>query len=291
MDISIILVSYNTKELTENCINSIYEYTKDVNYEIIVVDNNSTDGSVEMLEQKFINIKLIKNKDNKGFGAANNIGIRQSMGKYIFCLNTDTVIIDNSIKILFDYMENNQNVGACGGQLFDKDMNITYSVGNFPSFSRIFFQYAGLKYIFKKYWNKKLSPSIKVKYDTPTKVDYIIGADLMIRKSILDTIGLFDENIFLYGEESDLCFRIKKNSNDIMFIPDSRIIHFQGQSSKNINAHKIVIDSLMYWYKKNISKFSSYLLKYTMFINFFMLFIFTQKNKYIDLAFYAFNKK
>ena len=123
MDVSIILVNYKTKDLTLNCIKSIYEKTTGVDFEIIVVDNNSQDGSAEAIEQEFQNVKVIYNKINVGFGAANNIAIKQAKGKYILCLNTDTFLINNAIKIMFDFMEEkaNQQVGVCGGILYDSN--------------------------------------------------------------------------------------------------------------------------------------------------------------------------
>lgn len=285
MDVSIILVSYNTKDLTRDCINSIYEKTVGLNYDIYVVDNNSQDGSQEMIAQEFPNIHLIKNQDNNGFGAANNVAIKHSNAKYIFCLNTDTLLVNNAIKILFDYMEANVNVGACGGQIYKKDMTLNYSVGNYPTISRIFFQFLGLNRILKKYWINKLTPAKIVDYKVPTEVDYIIGADLMLRKSVLDKIGLYDEKFFLYGEESDLCYRIKNDGNKVIFLPDAQIIHLQGQSSKNTNTTLILYSSLIYWYKKNISYTSSIILQICMCINFIICYMFTHKNHYKDLFF------
>ena len=290
MDVSVILVSYNTKDLTRDCLNSIYEKTKDIEFEIFVVDNNSHDGSAEMVEKMFPQVKLIKNPENNGFGAANNIAVRQSNAKYVFCLNTDTILVNNAIKILFDYMEANLNVGACGGQMFDKDMIPNNSGGHFPTVQRIFFQFLGLNRIFKNYWNNKLAPTTINNYTEPTEVDYIIGADLMIRRSILNKVGLYDENIFLYGEESDLCFRIKKNGNNVVFVPDSKIIHFQGKSTQNINTLKISYESLIYWYKKNNSLFSCILLQILMCTNFLFCFIFTRNEKFYKL-FITFVKK
>lgn len=290
MEVAIILVNYNTKNLTRDCLKSVYEKTMDVEFEIFIVDNNSQDGSIEMIEQEFPQVKLIKNPDNKGFGAANNIAIRQSNAKYIFCLNTDTLLINNAVKILYDYMEANTEVGACGGQMYDKQMQPNCSVGNFPTIQRIFLQYMGLNKIFKKYWQEKIAPGKIVNYTKPTDVDYIIGADLMLRKSVLDEIGLYDENIFLYGEESDLCYRIIKNNKRVVFVPTSEIIHLQGMSSHNVNTSKIQYISLIYWYKKNISYFWSIILQIVLCFYFLAAFLASKKNIYLDLLKY-FSKK
>ena len=197
MDVSIILVSYNTKDLTRDCLKSVYEKTQGVEFEIFVVDNNSHDGSAEMIEREFPEVRLIRNSENKGFGAANNIAIRQSNAKYIFCLNTDTILLNNAVKIFFDFMEQpeNQNVGVCGGALYDSDNCPTNYGGQFPSILHIL-QKFGLRNIFKK-------KTINYEKDI-INVDYITGADIFFRKSVLDLVGLFDENFFIYYEETDL---------------------------------------------------------------------------------------
>ena len=288
MDVSIILVSYNTKDLTRDCLRSIYEKTQGIEFEIFVVDNNSHDGSPEMIEQEFPDVRLIRNSENKGFGAANNIAIRQSNAKYIFCLNTDTILLNNAVKIFFDFMEQpeNQNVGVCGGQLFDKNQNPTFSVGNYPSLSRIFFTFGGLRYVFPKKYREDISPGRIANYYKPTFVEYIVGADIFFRKSVLDKVGIFDEKIFMYGEESDLCFRIKKSGFDIVFLPESKIIHFEGGSSASLAKAKIAQTSLLYWYKKNVSLFAFYLQKFCLVIFYLMKFLFTRKKENRDMAIY-----
>ena len=288
MDVSIILVSYNTKDLTRDCLKSVYEKTQGVEFEIFVVDNNSHDGSAEMIEQEFPEVRLIRNSENKGFGAANNIAIRQSNAKYIFCLNTDTILLNNAVKIFFDFMEQpeNQNVGVCGGQLFDKNQNPTFSIGNYPSLGRIFFTFWGLKYVFPKKYREDIAPARIVYYNNPTSVEYITGADIFFRKSVLDKIGIFDENIFMYGEESDLCFRIKKSGFDIVFLPESKIIHLEGGSSASLAKAKIAQTSLLYWYKKNVSLFAFYLQKFCLVLFYLMKFLFTLKKENRDMLFY-----
>lgn len=290
MDVSIILVSYNTKDLTRNCLKSIYEQTQGVNFEIFVVDNNSYDGSQEMIEKEFPQVRLIKNSDNKGFGAANNIAIKQSNAKYIFCLNTDTILLNNAVKIFFDFMEKteNQNVGVCGGQLLNQNQTPTYSVGNYPTLSRIFFTFLGLKYFFPKKYKEDIAPASIVYYDKPTSVDYITGADIFFRKSVLDKVGIFDENIFMYGEESDLCFRVKRAGFDVVFLPESEIIHLEGGSSSSLAKRKIAQTSLLYWYKKNVSLFAFYLQKFCLIFLYLGKFLSTCKKENKDMMIYFF---
>lgn len=266
IDVSIILVSYNTKDLTKNCLKSIYEKTQNIDFDVFVVDNSSTDGSVEMIQNEFPQVHLIKNKENKGFGAANNIAIKQSKAKYIFCLNTDTILLNNSAKIFFDFMEKeqNQNVGACGGIMLDADGHKTYLEFKFPSLLDFSFL------IKNKKNNQDLSKN--------KEVDWMGGANLFLRKSCLESVGLFDENFFMYFEETDLCKRIKNHGFRIFFVPESVIIHYEGASfGKNniINFEKtrIFAQSKCYYFKKHYGNFSVIIIK--------ILYIFSQLSKFI----------
>ena len=252
MEISIILVSYNTKNMTRDCLKSIYQFTQGVDFEVFVVDNNSHDGSADMIEQEFPQVRLIRNHDNKGFGAANNIAIRESKAKYVFLLNTDTLLLSNSIKEFYDFMEKeeNQNTGACGGILIDKNGEPQTFGGKFPSAGGIFFKMFGLDKIFKNFYNKHYRIAIKDVSITP---DFISGAALFLRKNVLDKVGVFDEKFFLYYEETDLCKRIKNAGFDISFLKYVKIVHLYSQSPiQSINQLKIYAHSQCYYYKKHV---------------------------------------
>ena len=137
IDVSIIVVNYNTKELTRNCLKSVFERTDGISFEVIVSDNGSTDGSQEMIRAEFPEVVLIENDANIGFGAANNRALAVARGKYVFYLNSDTVLLNNAVKMFFDYWENSpakESIGALGANLLDEDMNITHSWGRFPAF-------------------------------------------------------------------------------------------------------------------------------------------------------------
>lgn len=256
MDISIIFVNYKTKDLTINAINSVIEKTEGVEYEIFVVDNNSQDGSIEAIEHAFPNINIIKNSTNAGFGAANNLAIRQAKGKYILCLNTDTLLINNAIKIMFDFMEKeeNQKVAVCGGYLVDKDNLPCTCGGNLPNITEIIWKF-GLRNIFKEYY-KNYSLTLKSDDDKYIKkIGYITGADIVFRKIVLDKVGLFDENFFMYFEETDLCKRIKDVGYYIKYVPEAKIQHLEGQSSSNILTKKLMSKkSEFYYFQKHHPK-------------------------------------
>ena len=241
--VSIIIVSYNTKELTKKAIQTVIDKTEGIEYEIIVIDNDSKDGSVEELQKTFQDkITIIKSKENLGFGRANNLGIKQSKGKYIFLLNSDTELINNAIKIFYDYMEENKQVGVCGGNI--------YNINNEPATSYCMYKKSITSYIYwriiqitskifaifnkkKFYCNFNYSNKIK-------EVGYISGADMFIRKEALNKVGLFDEKIFMYGEDIDLNFRIKDSGYLIKSIPQAKIFHLENASFKIDNEENIL---------------------------------------------------
>ena len=254
MDVSIIFVNYKTKDLTINAINSVIEKTEGVDYEIFVVDNASNDGSIEVIEQEFPNINIIKNPINSGFGSANNLAIKQAKGKYIFCLNTDTLLVNNAIKIMFDFMEKieNSKIGACGGYLVDKGLKPIHCGGRLPNVKEIIWK-LGLRQIFKKYYNENMYISLNSDDENlDSKLGYITGADIFFRKSVLDEVGLFDENFFMYYEETDLCKRIWDSGYTIKFVPTAQIIHLEGASTKSsIKKLKMIKKSEFYYFKKH----------------------------------------
>lgn len=230
-DVSIILVNYKTKELTCQCLKSIYEKTKDLNFDIFVVDNASYDGIEDILKVDFPDVKFIQNNENKGFGAGNNTALRVIDSKYVFLLNTDTILINNAVKILFDFIEANPNIGACGGNLYDEKNNNIHSYGNISDLTDLFLKTFFLRYFFPKR-HKKMKDYGTNKEREQKSVDFITGADLMIRKEALDKAGLFDERFFMYAEEAELQYRIKKAGYDIFIVPEAEIIHLHNKSPK-----------------------------------------------------------
>lgn len=289
MQVSIIIVNYNTKELLKNCLNSIIEQTKDIDYEIIVSDNGSTDGSLEMLEKEFPNVHVIANNANLGFGAANNRGLEKAKGKYIFYLNSDTIILNNSIKIFYDYFENNNennSLGALGCNLIDKDGNITASYDNNFSFKKdllrfirdyIYLWYPKIKIINKKVIKKYVGP-----------VEIIIGADLFM---LNNNLAKFDEYFFLYHEETDLQYNnLIKNNLKRIIIDGPQIMHLEGGSNHNSNDKYSFITSFsrihdrlskVKYYKKNGTKFQAKILKFILLIIWKNKKIINQTKKYI----------
>ncbi len=248
MDVSIVIVNYNTKALVIDCINSIVQKTKDIDYEIIVVDNNSSDGSSEELKNKFSDVKIIENKENIGFGLANNKGFEIAKGKYLFCLNPDTILINNAVKILFDFMERNEDCAAAGGNLFDKRFNYVHSFGYGDDVKSLLLRRTYLKFFhFKEYLKIKFYEE-KIDRTKVQEVNHITGADLMLRNSVIKELGGFAPEFFMYFEETELETRIKRAGYKIFFVPESKIIHLEGKT-KNHKCHYYYNKSFIEYYR------------------------------------------
>lgn len=235
VQVSIIIVSYNTKQLLYNCLKSLYEKIENISFEIIVVDNASSDKSVEMIRETFPDVFLVLNEKNLGFGTANNLGVSVAQGEYIFLLNSDTLMLKNSILNFFNFMENkkNEKVACCGGVLLGSDFNEQNSFGNFPSIIQGLFE-LGLKRIFRNYYLKNITLASNIYKKDATQileVDYLSGAAIFIKRSIFDFFGGFDEDFFFYFEETELQKRFNRNGYKSFIIPNSEILHLGGMST------------------------------------------------------------
>lgn len=235
MDVSIIIVNYNTCALTRNCLKSVFEQTKDIDFEVIVSDNGSKDGSIEMIKTEFPQVILIENNANLGFGAANNRGLKNAKGKYIFYLNSDTILLNNAVKIFFDYWENSPDkdkIGALGGNLLDEDGEIIHSGGKFPRPLNEIIRLSGRLIIVFFCWLFRIKYSKSSKAEYIKDVDYVTGADLFLKNN---ETAYFDERFFMYYEETFLQYQLKKNGKKIFLIDEPKIIHLDGQSSQKDN--------------------------------------------------------
>ena len=238
--ISIIIVNYNVRDYLDNCLNSIYKSKLIKNIEIIVVDNDSSDNSAQMVIEKHPNINLIQNKTNFGFSKAVNQGIKISSGKYLLLLNPDTVLEKNTLNILINYMENNKSVGMCGPKILNSDGTLQLSCKrSFPTPIVAFPKLIGLDKLFPK--NKWVGRYNLTYLDENQchSVDAISGSFMFIRKQILNEVGFLDEEFFMFGEDLDLCFRIKKYNYQIHYVPTTQIIHFKGESVKSVPLESI----------------------------------------------------
>lgn len=257
MDISIIIVNYNTSALIKSLLDSLYEKTEGVSYEVIVVDNNPTEQFTIDLKNYLDKIIYLPLKENVGFGRANNEGLKVAKGRNIFFLNPDTLLVNNAIKILSDYLDNNDKVGECGGNLYDRNMNPIHSfVRTLPSPIWDFNSLLG-NLLFKILYGKNIQYNFTCK---PLSVGYVTGADMMVKRAVLDEVGGFDPEFFMYYEETELSSRIKKNGYDIVSVPDAEIIHLEGQSiSTNDRREALKSVSKKLYYRKTQSMFAYHL--------------------------------
>lgn len=263
MHVSIIIVSFNNREFLEGCFSSIKEKTSSINYEIILVDNASKDGTVEYVQTNFPFVNVIANGQNIGFGRANNQGALIANGKYLFFLNTDTILINNAIEILYEFLEEptNLNVAACGANLYKKDgsPNYSYSI-QFPSLWSHFCYRSHLPF-----------PANRESFNStgePKEVAVIIGADFLIRRQHFFEMGGFDPAFFMYVEDTELNLRLKLMNYRVVSVPKAMITHFQGASSDTAFKLKMEVRSYIHYYKKHYG--GKYLISYLVLEMFFI---------------------
>lgn len=258
IDISFIIVNWNTKELIEQGINSIYKYAVGFSYEIILVDNASEDGSAQMVAKKFPNVKLIAEKENLGFSRGNNSGIKKAVGEFIFLFNSDAYLVDTSLKNLLKKARELPNVGAIAPQILNEDRSIQQSAGFKPDLLRIFLWMSFIDDLPLGEYLRPYHVDHDSFYKKQHKVDWITGAAFMIPKKVIDKVGMLDRDIFMYSEDVDWCIRIKKAGFDIYISPSAKIVHIGRGSSKKISKNAILGEykGLIYLYKKYHSKFS-----------------------------------
>ncbi len=258
MDVSIIIVNYNTKKITSECIDSIVEKTVGLDYEIILVDNASTDGSKDLFANDY-RVKYLYQNENLGFGRANNLGLKYAKGRNIFFLNPDTILVNNAVKFLSFFLDGNSEVGACGGNLYDAEMKAALSFkriypGIADEINNLFFHIPE-KLFFGKSWYHNFSSNI-------INTAHISGADLMIKKTVLDKIGAFSPDFFMYYEETDLCYRIHKAGYKLISLPQVKIQHLEGksfQSSVNLKRLQLSENGRMIFYKRNYTQYYIFL--------------------------------
>ena len=242
MKLSIVIVNYNVKYFLEQCLHSVRKAVTGIDAEIFVVDNNSVDGSVDMLNQKFPEVKLIANKENAGFAKANNQAIKKSSGEYVLLLNPDTVVEDNTFAKVIQFMDDHADAGGLGVKMVDGKGNfLPESKRGLPTPAVAFYKVFGFSRLFPK---SKIFGKYHLGYldkDKIHEVDILSGAFMLLRKSVLDKTGLLDETFFMYGEDIDLSYRIIKAGYKNYYFPKTRIIHYKGESTKKGSVNYVVV--------------------------------------------------
>ncbi|MEZ4999432.1 MAG: glycosyltransferase [Bacteroidales bacterium] len=241
MDLSVIIVNYNVRHFLDQCLSSVYRALKDTTGEVIVVDNNSADGSCSLVTEKYPGVKLIRNETNRGFSTANNQGIKISEGRYILLLNPDTIVPEGAFKRCISFMDENPLAGAAGLRMLDgRGKYLPESKRGLPTPRVSFFRISGLYRLFprsaeiNRYYLGNLDPSLE------NQVDVLTGAFMFLRREALEKAGLLDESFFMYGEDIDLSYRITLAGFSLYYLPDPAIIHFKGESTKKSEINYVI---------------------------------------------------
>lgn len=239
-DVSIIVVNWNTQDILRNCLKSIYEQGGEVALEVIVVDNASTDGSAEMVRKDFPQVILIENSENRGFAAANNQGIAITKGRYVLLLNSDTIILDNAIDKTLYFADAHPESAVVGCRVLNPDRTLQPTCFMFPSILNMLLSSTYLYKFFPK--NKFFGREQMAWWDRSDirEVEVVTGCFMLIRQKAIQQVGTMDEQFFMYGEETDLCYRFRQAGWKVMFTPVCEIIHLGGQSSRQKRSKMIL---------------------------------------------------
>lgn len=277
MSISIIIVNYKVKDLLDKCLSSLFEFNTDIELDVIVVDNDSRDGSEDIVKTKYPQVRFINSGGNLGFAKANNIGYKLAKYEHILLLNPDTEFIESgSLKKLLQIFDSCENIGAIACKLLNSDGSLQSSCRRLPNLSSQIFVLLKLHNFFPR-----AIPSVKkyymldFDYNSEMRVDQVMGAFLLTTKSVIENVGgLLDEDYWLLFEEVDLCTRIRKKGLDIIFTPITSIKHHKGESFKQekiLKNQKTFNNSLLIYFKKHKTKLQVLILKFFMFLNWFIV--------------------
>jgi GT2 family glycosyltransferase len=240
MQLSIIIVSWNTKALLEKCLSKLEPELSGIESEVFLVDNASPDNSAAMVTEEFPWVKLTANKSNRGFAAANNQVLPQSSGRYILLLNPDTEVEPGVLKTLMAFLDNHPKAGVVAPQLLNTDGSIQQSCRQFPTFTGMTYELLGLSRLFPKDERFRQYKMLDWNHDSERPVDQPEGACLMLRRQVIDEVGTLDEGYFMLFEEVDWCYRIKQAGWEVWFTPTARVVHHYGQSIKQVKAQMIL---------------------------------------------------
>ncbi|MFN2243251.1 MAG: glycosyltransferase family 2 protein, partial [Anaerolineae bacterium] len=281
VDLSIVIVSWNVRDLLRSCLQSILTEAhsgpegealriEDWTVEILVVDNASTDGSAEIVRQQFPQVHLIANKENRGFTAANNQGLARSQGRYLLLLNPDTETVGDALVTMLRYVEANAEVGALGPKLVNPDGSIQSSRRRFPTFATALVEST----VMQEWWQDNRVLRRYYMADTPDnaiqRVDWVVGACLLVRRQTYEQVGGLDEGFFMYSEELDWCRRIKAAGWEIVYLPTAAVIHHEGKSSEQVvpARHVYFQSSKVRYFRKHHGAFQAEALRWFLLVTY-----------------------
>jgi len=265
-DVSILIANYNSKDNLNNCISSIIESIREHSYEMIVVDDASSDGSADIVHEKYPQAKVIKNRVNLGYVKSNNIGMRASSGRYVMSLNNDTKVSGRAVDSLIDFMDKNPDAGAVGPKLLNSDGSVQLQARRgFPTLLNSLFYFSGLNGLFPK--NRFMGGYLLTYLDdrSVVEVDSLCGAAMIVRREVIDKVGLMDENYFMYGDDIDWCYRIKKAGWKVYYVPEAEIIHYGGRGGSRRRSFRNILKfhrAMAVFYGKHYSSSHLFLLNW-----------------------------
>lgn len=260
--VSVIIINYKTFDLLKNCLQSLILNHNKINYEIIIVDNDSKDNAIDNLKSIYPDVRIVQLSENIGFSRANNIAAKQAVGDYFLFVNSDVLFIENSIDKMLNYYINGKNIGILGPKLLNLDYSFQLSAGKLPNF----FVEIKDKIIYSickksKYFNSLVE---RIFFDKISEVEWVTGACMLIDRDTYYKVHGFDENFFLYFEDKDLCARVRALNKKIIYYPETSVIHLLGGSSRQKHTKEvkdIYRNSQIYYYKKHLNCFHNKLLK------------------------------
>lgn len=255
-DLTVVIVNWNTRDLLRACLHSIYKGTSGLKLEVIVVDNCSSDDSVEIVRRKFSYVNVVANQRNLGFAAANNIAIKAARSKYILLLNPDTVVLNGALEVLLSFLQDNPWAGAVGPRVLQPDGRLQKSCRrSIPTPAVAFWKLFGLNRLFPKSRRFARYNLTYLDPDLTAEVGAISGSCMAIRKAVIEQVGLLDDRFFMYGEDLDLCYRLGKAGWSIFYLPQAEIIHFGGQGSRQRKMKSVYhfYQAMWFFHKKHFA--------------------------------------
>jgi len=261
LDLSAIIVNWNTRGLLSQCLRPVYETVGDLDFEVLVVDNASTDGSVEMVRREFPQVRLIENAENVGFARANNQAIHVSRGRYVLLLNSDTQVLPDSLSRTVQFMDGHPGVGIAGGRLLNSDGTFQASYTPFPTLWREFLILSGLGRLLIRETFPSYGP--RIEKGAHRIEGYMEGAYLIARQEAVEQAGGLDERIFMYAEDVDWCYRFHRAGWEVWYLPQATIIHHGGQSSRKRQGRMEaeLYRSRVYFFRKHYGRTAAFCLK------------------------------
>ncbi len=261
MDVSIIIANWNTRDILRNCLASVYRETKGCSFEVIVVDNGSADSSAQMVETEFPQAHLIANSANRGYAGANNQAMAITRGRYVLLLNSDTIILDNAIGKMIPFADVHPEAGVMGCRVLNPDRTFQSSCFAFPSLRGMFFMATYLQKLFPR--NKILGRERMLWFDWSKmcEVDVLVGCFMLVRRDAIEQVGMMDDRLFMYSEETDWCYRFRQKGWKMLYTPCAEIVHLHGSSTKQMRPEMTLQlrGSMLFFFEKHRGPFTYWL--------------------------------